>query len=460
MSLASQKAFLEKLHAELQKSSKQYRRDHSDKQFHHFSMRVQDIENGLRDFLLKNYGDVEVSGGEENEKVPFKTKLDGFMQSQRPAILDFVKAIRKKVNDLPADKVIKPKGWNKSPNGDFTVGFRHNEQTNIYRRIYRLYSKELNKMASEQIKPALGRALEDRGAKVRGRDIANLSHKLFEGNIETFLSDAVSEARKASDNVTIKGFKAFVQSETADAGLLEIFRDSKSKQMTVNVGSATLNAEEGKKSQERKRELQRIVSEALDRLERTGEKLSGLGGSDSFTTGQKKRVLKTATEPFKKIKAPGVKVKRNEVKIKHSKTKVAKRSKAKTTVVAGPLSKVGKVTKGPRIAANKGASSIPFEMLLGALNAKLPTAVAKNMGDPALNYRTGRFAKSVRAVDAVTTNKGFPSIGYTYMLNPYQTFEVGFAQGDPMRDPRKLIDFSVREIASQFLQGRFFTRRV
>ena len=41
-----------------------------------------------------------------------------------------------------------------------------------------------------------------------------------------------------------------------------------------------------------------------------------------------------------------------------------------------------------------------------------------------------------------------------------ETFEVGFAQGDPMRDPRKLIDFSVREIASQFLQGRFFTRRV
>ena len=61
-----------------------------------------------------------------------------------------------------------------------------------------------------------------------------------------------------NNEVTIKGFKAFVQSETADAGLLEIFRDSKSKQMTVNVGSATLNAEEGKKSQERKRELQKV----------------------------------------------------------------------------------------------------------------------------------------------------------------------------------------------------------
>ena len=129
MSKASQQAFLEKLHAELQASSRQYRRDHSDKQFHHFSMRVQDIENGLRDFLLKSYGDVEVSGGKEGEKVLFKTKLDGFIQTQRPALLTFVKSIRKKVNDLPADKVIKPKGWNKSPNGDFTVGFRHNEQT-------------------------------------------------------------------------------------------------------------------------------------------------------------------------------------------------------------------------------------------------------------------------------------------------------------------------------------------
>ena len=60
----------------------------------------------------------------------------------------------------------------------------------------------------------------------------------------------------------------------------------------------------------------------------------------------------------------------------------------------------------------------------------------------------------------VTTRKGFPSIGYTYQKNPYQTFELGQNQGSPDYDPRKLIDASIREIAAQFAIGRFYTRRV
>jgi hypothetical protein len=82
------------------------------------------------------------------------------------------------------------------------------------------------------------------------------------------------------------------------------------------------------------------------------------------------------------------------------------------------------------------------------------------MGEPALVNRTGRFASSVRAVDMVQTPQGFPSIGYTYMKNPYQTFEQGYAQGSTDADPRKLIDKSIREIAVQFAIGRFYTRRV
>ena len=82
------------------------------------------------------------------------------------------------------------------------------------------------------------------------------------------------------------------------------------------------------------------------------------------------------------------------------------------------------------------------------------------MGDPRLNYRTGRFASSVRITDIATTPKGFPSIGYTYQKNPYQTFELGQNQGSPDYDPRKLIDASIREIAAQLAIGRFFTRRV
>ena len=98
--------------------------------------------------------------------------------------------------------------------------------------------------------------------------------------------------------------------------------------------------------------------------------------------------------------------------------------------------------------------------LLALLNKDLPRVVAKNMQSPALNYRTGRFASSVRVTDVVTTPRGFPSVGYTYDKSRYQTFEPGFAQGSVDRDPRKLIDKSIREIAVQFALGRFYTMRV
>ena len=81
------------------------------------------------------------------------------------------------------------------------------------------------------------------------------------------------------------------------------------------------------------------------------------------------------------------------------------------------------------------------------------------MKPPALQNRTGRFAQSVRVTDVMLTQKGYPSIGYTYRKNPYQTFEMGHKQGSKDRDPRTLIDRSIREIAAELLVGRFFTRR-
>lgn len=98
--------------------------------------------------------------------------------------------------------------------------------------------------------------------------------------------------------------------------------------------------------------------------------------------------------------------------------------------------------------------------LLGILNSQLPNVVRNNMGDPALNYQTGRFASSVRVTDIGSTSQGFPSIGYTYDRDPYETFEVGNRQGSIERDPRRLIDKSIREIAVSFALGRFYTRRV
>ena len=97
------------------------------------------------------------------------------------------------------------------------------------------------------------------------------------------------------------------------------------------------------------------------------------------------------------------------------------------------------------------------------INQRLPETLEKNMRAPGLENRTGRFARSVKLTDVSQTRQGYPSFGYTYRTDPYAVFEVGKGRSPwatPERDPRKLIDASIREIAGQMALGRFYTRRV
>lgn len=101
--------------------------------------------------------------------------------------------------------------------------------------------------------------------------------------------------------------------------------------------------------------------------------------------------------------------------------------------------------------------------LVGILNASLPPVVRKNMQYPALQNRTGLFSESVKITSIDQTPKGFPSISYTYDKIPYQVFEMGIGKAPwatPERDPRKLIDKSVRELAAEYMTQRFYTKRV
>ena len=134
-----------------------------------------------------------------------------------------------------------------------------------------------------------------------------------------------------------------------------------------------------------------------------------------------------------------------------------------SSVVAKPYSVVKGIKpsniKLPK-ATNKTSANI-FR-LATLINQKLSDTVRKNMGPPGLENVTGRFADSVRVTDVATTRKGYPSIGYTYMRNPYQVFETGLGRAgwaNTERDPRKLIDASIREIAAEMAIGRFYTRR-
>ena len=100
------------------------------------------------------------------------------------------------------------------------------------------------------------------------------------------------------------------------------------------------------------------------------------------------------------------------------------------------------------------------------LNQRLPQQVEENMGEPGLVNRTGRLARSVRIVNFLRgRGRGnLPTIQYTYEADPYSVFEMG-AKGDKRwstleRDPRALIDRSVREVAAELMMTRFKTQRL
>lgn len=159
----------------------------------------------------------------------------------------------------------------------------------------------------------------------------------------------------------------------------------------------------------------------------------------------------------------------------------ARKSGAKTK------SKVRKMTSGPSSAKEtiKGSHSKPTKdsvelpkerivkerkrsqtrnwlQLLPMINSRLTDTVAKNMGSPRLNFRTGRLAQSAKVVGVEQTREGFPSFVFDYERDPYDVFDRTLGRSPwntPQRDPRALVDQSVREIVREMAIGRFFTRR-
>jgi hypothetical protein len=165
-----------------------------------------------------------------------------------------------------------------------------------------------------------------------------------------------------------------------------------------------------------------------------------------------------------KFSSKKTKNKKVTTRIKPKRSSKTKSKSGKVTKESSIKVRVG-IIKGNPVHLEKGKvkSTINLRSLIPVINARLPEQVAANMGSPALNMRTGRFASSVRVIDIVRTSKGFPSIGYTYMRSPYEVFE--YPKGSPSlatpeRDPRKIIGKSIRDIAIGLIQQRFFTRRV
>lgn len=200
-----------------------------------------------------------------------------------------------------------------------------------------------------------------------------------------------------------------------------------------------------------KNDFVKLLTEAVKSID--GLALSK--GSDSRVELDRKRLIKAFNDSVK----GGKNLKKTST---NTKPNPSKNTKAKKSLkIKQKKGKVRNATLGKLpIKAVKRKSGNSDITLAALINRKLPATVAKNMKLPGLQYRTGRFANSVEITDITRTSQGFPSIGYTYQRNPYQTFEPGGKQGSTDRDPRKVIDKSIREIAAGLLVGRFYTRRV
>ena len=211
---------------------------------------------------------------------------------------------------------------------------------------------------------------------------------------------------------------------------------------------------------DRKRE-QRVLKLVRQFFEKVGAgELTSMEGSSTLEEKAISLVVKNLAD----IKGATVKVdKRIHPKIKR-KTKGSVTSRSKKTGSGGSLKKrkAESNTVTPGRTAKAKQSTVSTANILGLVNQKLPTRVADKMGSPRLNFRTGRFAGSVRATEVRKTKEGFASIGYRYLRNPYEVFEStsGTRFSSIARDPRSLIDASIREIAAELALGRIYTRRL
>lgn len=151
--------------------------------------------------------------------------------------------------------------------------------------------------------------------------------------------------------------------------------------------------------------------------------------------GKKKNFAKTKTEQ-KREKTSGV---------------LKKQPKKKNTRLKANVARIEGMKAGNR-GKPRQASPIALKNLI---NRALHDTIREKMRSPRLVYRTGRFARSARVENIYMGSRGAITADYTYMKNPYQTFEPGFNMGSTFRDPRSVISASIREIAMREMGLKF-----
>jgi hypothetical protein len=431
MSNASQREFLLKLQKELLSvsgaSANAEQRALFNTRGHVFTITSRALKRGLREGVAKAYA------GEAKEGRKFAAKISKASDANILAFISTMTAIYRNQAKKGLVRITTA-----TPRKLVVTVF---ESGDVFKRVKSAYNDPLNDLFEK---------INNRAKGILGRrgNLYNLEHGQFVGVLETTVRDTIDNVlnEDVSGN-TLASVKKFFESQGVD---ITVIRNSKTDTMEIFLGSSVSNQAERADSQNKKKLLLDTLDKAIARLQKNPIfAFADLKGSDSFKTKKRKQVVKIITDPFKKIKKS--KVTTENIKIKESKTSVKGKVGAKAKLTG----------KGRKKAVRASMLGTGFSQvrLYAALNTRINTVVAKNMELPGLEYQTGRFASGVKITDVSKTPQGFPSVGYTYQLYPYQTFEPGFAQGSTDRDPRKLIDRSIREIAAEMVTGRLYTRR-
>lgn len=139
---------------------------------------------------------------------------------------------------------------------------------------------------------------------------------------------------------------------------------------------------------------------------------------------------------------------------KSTEIKKPKSNKGKIQTLKNLKSKIKSTKADPSKIKEIPESKVNLSQLLVLINSQLQDVISANMGNGnsrnVLNYRTGRFASTVKVEQLSSSKQGMISAFYSYMKNPYATFSTGGRQSTPKsRDPKLLISKSIREIAQQ-----------
>jgi hypothetical protein len=198
------------------------------------------------------------------------------------------------------------------------------------------------------------------------------------------------------------------------------------------------------------------ITDILTKSPTLGKALVKTEGSPSF----KDLIAKDMANIIAKGKANPKEYKQSPALIgkKSTQIKKPKSNKSKIQTLKNLKSKIKATKPDPSKLKEIPESKVNLSQLLVLINSQLQDVISANMGDGnsrnVLNYRTGRFASTVKVEQLSSSKQGMISAFYSYMKNPYATFSTGGRQSMPKsRDPKLLISKSIREIAQQVVSN-------